>query len=95
MQINSGFIEAGAHSRTHPDWASYNDYDSEITGCKEDILNNLDMPELYRNGENEYVYTWIAPNGYVDDIIDSLVGKNKYLVNRLYYSAWIIPRGKS
>lgn len=83
--INTGFVEAGAHSRTHPDWASYSNYDSEITGCKEDIINNLDMPPLYRNGENEYVYSWIAPNGYLDDIIDSLVGQNKYLVNRLYY----------
>ena len=43
------------------------------------------MPELYRNGENEYVYTYIAPkNGYVNEIIDSLVGQNKMLVNRLY-----------
>ncbi len=85
-RINTGFVEAGAHSRSHPGWADYNDYDSEITGCKNDIINGLDMPDLYRNGEREYVYTWIAPNGYVDDIIDSLVGENNYLVNRLYYS---------
>ncbi|MCB0742875.1 MAG: T9SS type A sorting domain-containing protein, partial [Ignavibacteriae bacterium] len=47
------------------------------------------MPELYRNGENEYVYTYIAPNGYVDEIIDSLVAQNKILVNRLYTDEFI------
>ncbi|MCB0747324.1 MAG: hypothetical protein KDC90_07655, partial [Ignavibacteriae bacterium] len=88
-KINSGFIEAGAHSRTHPNWADYKDYDSEITGCKNDIINNLDMPELYRNGENEYVYSYIAPHGYVNEIIDSLVGQNKMLVNRLYDNNFI------
>lgn len=87
--INTGFIEAAAHSRTHPNWAAYNDYDSEITGCKNDIINNLEMPPLYRNGENEYVYTFIAPHGYFDEIIDSLVGQNKMLVNRLYHDDFL------
>ena len=63
----------------------YGNYDSEITGCKNDIIENLDMPSLYRNGEHEYVYTYIAPHGYFDHIIDSLVGQNKMLVNRLYH----------
>ncbi|MBK7107036.1 MAG: T9SS type A sorting domain-containing protein [Ignavibacteriae bacterium] len=44
------------------------------------------MPELYRNGDYEYVYTFIAPNGYFDEIIDSLVGQNRMLVNRLYHN---------
>jgi hypothetical protein len=84
--LDTGFIEAGAHSRTHPNWGEYGDYDSEITGCKNDIINNLDLPDLYRNGDNEYVYTYIAPHGYFDDIIDSLIGQNKMLVNRLYHN---------
>lgn len=83
--INTGFIEAGSHTRSHPGWAAYGDYDFEITGCKNDIINNLNMPELYRNGNYEYVYSFIAPNGYFDEIIDSLVGQNKMLVNRLYH----------
>ncbi|MFZ1290079.1 MAG: T9SS type A sorting domain-containing protein [Melioribacteraceae bacterium] len=85
-KINTGFIEAGVHTRTHPGWAAYGDYESEITGCKNDIITNLDLPNLYRNGNNEYVYTFIAPNGYFDEIIDSLVGQNKMLVNRLYHN---------
>lgn len=85
-KLNTGFIEAGVHTRTHPGWAAYDDYDSEITGCKIDIINNLELPELYRNGDKEYVYSFIAPNGYFDEIIDSLVGQNKMLVNRLYHN---------
>ncbi|MBK8946869.1 MAG: T9SS type A sorting domain-containing protein [Ignavibacteriae bacterium] len=85
-KLNTGFIEAGVHTRTHPGWAAYGDYDSEITGCKNDIINNLEMPELYRSGDREYVYSFIAPNGYFDEIIDSLIGQNKMLVNRLYHN---------
>ncbi|MDX1701921.1 MAG: T9SS type A sorting domain-containing protein, partial [Melioribacteraceae bacterium] len=87
--INTGFVEAGAHSRTHPGYGAWENYDSEITGNKNDIISNLDMPALYRNGEHEYVYTWIAPHGYVDEIIDSLIGQNKILVNRLYHDDFI------
>lgn len=84
-QLDSGYVEAGAHSRSHPDARPYSNYDSEITGNKLDIINNLDLPPLFRSGDREYVYTWIAPNGYVDDVVDSLLGQNHFLVNRLYY----------
>lgn len=85
--LDNGYVEAGCHSRTHPspNPDSWN-YDSEITGNKEDLINNLSMTKLYRNGDKEYVYVWIAPNGYLNSVIDSVVGMNKFLVNRLYYS---------
>ena len=86
-ELDSGYVEAGAHSRTHPGMP-YPDYDSEITGCKNDIINNIDLPPLFRNGNKEYVYTWIAPNGSTNNIVDSLLGVNKYLTNRLYYSGF-------
>jgi len=85
--LDNGYVEAGCHSRTHPspNPSAWN-YDSEITGNKEDLINNLAMPNLYRNGDKEYVYVWIAPNGYLNETIDSVVGINNFLVNRLYYS---------
>ncbi len=83
--IDDGYIEIASHSRTHPDPAPYGDnLVSEISGNKQDLLDFFMMPELFRKGDNEYVYTWIAPNGYTDYQIDSLLGKENYLVNRLY-----------
>lgn len=86
-KLDQGYIEAGCHSRTHPNAnpSAWN-YDSEITGNKGDLINNLTMPNLYRNGDKEYVYVWIAPNGYLNEVIDSVVGMNHFLVNRLYYN---------
>lgn len=85
QQLDLGYVEAGCHSRTHPNPQPYNDYEGEITGNRDDIINNLDLPPLFRNGQHEYVYSWIAPHGYLDAVIDSIVGADKFLVNRLYY----------
>jgi len=40
------------------------------------------MPPLFSNGDNEYVYVWIAPYGYNDQVIESMLGQNKFLANR-------------
>ncbi len=85
-QLDTGFVEASAHSRSHPAARPYDDYEGEIAGCKNDLIENLDMPASYAAGDREYVYTWIAPNGYTDAVVDSIVGREKYLVNRLYRS---------
>ncbi len=85
-QLDSGLVEACSHSRSHP--YPYSDYNSEITGSRQDILNNVNLPASFKKDYKEYLYTFIAPNGYNDAIIDSLVGINKYLVNRLYYPGY-------
>lgn len=83
-QLDSGNVEAMSHGRNHL-YVPYADPAYEVTGSKEDIINNLHLPGLFRNGEREYVYVWVAPYGQYDDQIDSLVSENKYLVSRLVY----------
>jgi hypothetical protein len=83
VALDWGYMEASAHSRTHA-MGPFADPDFEITGCKEDLIARLDMPPLFRNGDREYVYVWIAPYGYNDQAIESLLGQNQFLANRLY-----------
>jgi hypothetical protein len=86
-QLDSGYVEAGAHSRNHL-WAPYDAVGYEVTGARFDIINNLSLPSLFRRGASEYVYVWVAPYGSYDDAIDQRVGLNRYLVSRLTNSAY-------
>ncbi len=92
-QIDSGYIEPISHSRSHP-YAPYADLEGEVLGSKQDLIDNLIMPEYNRYGDHEYVYAWVAPYGEYDVDIDSMVSIGKYLVTRMYYgndhhmSAW-------
>ena len=92
-ELDSGLVEAAAHSRNHLH-IPYDDPYNEVTGCKEDIINNLTLPPLFRKGNEEYVYVWIAPYGEYDNATDSLVSVDKFLVTRLVdwynysFSAW-------
>ncbi len=83
--LDSGYVEASCHSRSHPSMP-YKDYYGEIIGNKQDIINNLNLPESFRKGAQEYVPVWIAPNGATNKTVDSLLSYGKFLVNRLYYS---------
>jgi len=82
-QLDLGYVEAVSHSRNHP-FTPYSNYDSEIAGSKEDIINKLDLPEQFRLHNKEYVYVWVAPYGNYDEVVDSLAGVNNYLAARLY-----------
>ena len=84
IELDKGYMEASAHSRTHPHGPFANPED-EITGCKKDLIEYLDMPPLFRKGTREYVYAWIAPYGYTDQVIESQLGQDQFLANRLYY----------
>ena len=84
-QLDLGMVEAASHSRNHPN-VPYTDADYEVSGSKNDILANLDLPATFRKGDQEYVYLWIAPYGEYDDQIDALVASNQYLVSRMYTS---------
>ena len=92
-QIDSGYIEPISHSRSHP-YVPYADLEGEVLGSKQDLIDNLNMPEYNRYGDHEYVYAWVAPYGEYDDDIDSMVSIGKYLVTRMYHgndhhiSAW-------
>ncbi len=82
--LNRGYTEASAHSQTHPYVPYGNQLESEVSGCIASIKEHLILPPLFHAGEHEYVYTWICPYGQHDDAIDSLLGEEKILVNRLY-----------
>lgn len=92
-QIDEGFIEVASHSRTHPH-VPYDDYDSEIGGCKNEIIGNLSLPSPYRKGDTEYVWAWIEPSGDSDDTVRQKLGQYKYLISRstetgiLSFAAW-------
>ena len=79
--IDRGYTEAGSHSRSHPH-VSYEDYDSEIGGSKDDIMDNLNLPPAFSFNGSEYVYTWIEPHGESDSIVRQKLGYYKYLVDR-------------
>ena len=83
-QLDLGFVEPVAHSRTHPH-TPYENIESEVLGCKQDLIQNLNMPIYNRYGSNEYIYAWIAPYGEYSDEIDTAVSDAKYLISRLFY----------
>ena len=83
-QLDSGYVEAISHSRTHP-YAPYDDLEGEVLGSMQDLIDNLDLPAHNRSGIHEYVYAWVAPYGNYDDAIDSMVSIAKYFVTRMYY----------
>jgi hypothetical protein len=92
-ELDSGFVEIAAHSRTHP-FTPYADTRSEVWGCVNDLLSNLSFPPLSRRGDAGYVYVWIAPNGAYDGAVDSMMSVSNLLVGRLYdmgdttFSSW-------
>ena len=80
-EINQGYVEPVAHSRTHPQ-PPYANPDSEIGGSKRDLIDNLDLPDLWKSGSTEYIYAWFEPYGHSDTIINSKLGAYKYLADR-------------
>jgi hypothetical protein len=83
-QLDSGYVEAISHSRTHP-YVPYDDLEGEVLGSMQDLIDNLDLPAHNRSGIHEYVYAWVAPYGEYNDAIDSMVSVAKYFVTRMYY----------
>ena len=83
-QLDSGYVEAISHSRTHP-YTPYDDLEGEVSGSKQDLIDNLDLPAHNSFGNYEYIYAWVAPYGEYNDAIDSMVSVSKYFVTRMYY----------
>lgn len=79
--VNTGYVEPVSHSRTHnyslgqPGYS----YDSEIAGSKADILSNLTMPSVNRKGSKQYLYTFVAPGGQIDQTMTNTCAQNNYL----------------
>lgn len=77
--LDSGYVEAAAHSRYHPRDATH-----EVAPSKEDIIENLELPAQYRKGNKEYVYVWIAPYGNYNSNTEKKVWQSNYLIARMY-----------
>jgi hypothetical protein len=76
--VDAGFTEAAAHTRTHPCTdADYQvlGYTSEVIGSRDDLLNNLDLP-------NPFIPSFVEPCGFSSDALEAAVGAAGYLVNR-------------
>lgn len=78
-KIDAGYIEVVSHSRTSPTFVPYDDYDSEIGGSKQDIIDNLTLPSLYRKGSREYIWGFTVPHSRFDETMHSTLGQYKYL----------------
>ena len=83
-QLDIGYVEVIAHSRTHP-YIPYIDIEGEVLGSKQDLINNLDLSGHNSSGDNEYIYAWVAPYGEYDYTIDTMTSVGKYLISRLFY----------
>lgn len=79
--LDKGYLEAGSHSRTHS-YVPYADVEAEVCGSKRDIIENLFLPDWFRNGERQYVYSWIEPHGQSDASIRNFLGECYYLADR-------------
>tara|TARA_B110000438_G_scaffold22599_1_gene20452 strand:- start:1465 stop:2925 length:1461 start_codon:yes stop_codon:yes gene_type:complete len=92
-QLDSGYVEVVSHSRTHP-YVPYENLESEVLGSKQDLIDNLDLPEYNTFGDHEYIYAWVAPYGQYDQSIDSMVSAGNYLIVRMtdwgenWFSEW-------
>lgn len=61
-EINQGYVEAASHTRNHP-LCPYADPTGEIVGSRNDIRANLNLPDLYKKGTQEYVPNFMSPYG--------------------------------
>ncbi len=80
-ELDLGFVEIDSHSKTHKH-PPYEDIYLQVVGSKNDLINNLNLPSLYKNGNKEYIYSYIYPFGGWGTPIDSVTGRNGYLINR-------------
>jgi len=76
--VNAGLTEAASHTRTHPCTdADYQvlGYTSEVTGSRDDLLSNLDLP-------NPFIPTFVEPCGFTDTSLVAAIAAAQYLDTR-------------
>lgn len=81
--VDGGYMEVASHSRTHPNINTDQniDFEYQITGSKNDIINNLNLPDLYKKGSKEYVYTFSEPYDLSTTSQRIKLGENKFLAD--------------
>lgn len=92
-EIDAGDAEAASHTRSHPRWP-YADVANQVAGSRQDLLDHLVMPQQYRRGETEYLYSFIVPFGETSAEIETVATHAGYLGVRVVgwqsgeYTAW-------
>jgi hypothetical protein len=88
-QIDEGFVEPASHSKYHlhppydeEQWGVQSSYDEEINGSKQNLIEDLNFPNVSKRGDKEYLYAWIEPYGQSDDVIRQKIGEFKYICDR-------------
>jgi len=88
-QLDEGFVEPASHSKYHlhppydeEQWGVQSSYDEEINGSKQNLIEDLNFPNISKRGDKEYLYAWIEPYGQSDSVIRQKIGEFKYICDR-------------
>jgi len=88
-QLDEGFVELASHSKYHlhppydeEQWGVQSSYDKEINGSKQNLIEDLNFPNISKRGDKEYLYAWIEPYGQSDSVIRQKIGEYKYICDR-------------
>jgi len=88
-QLDEGFVEPASHSKYHlhtpydeEQWGVQSSYDEEINGSKQNLIEDLDFPNISKRGDQEYLYAWIEPYGNIDNVVRQKLGEFKYICDR-------------
>jgi hypothetical protein len=88
-QLDEGFVELASHSKHHlhppydeEQWGVQSSYDEEINGSKQNLIEDLNFPNISKRGNQEYLYAWIEPYGQSDSIIRQKLGEFNYICDR-------------
>jgi hypothetical protein len=80
--LDQGYAEAASHGQSHSH-LPYSNYDSEIGGSKQDIIDSLILPSSFSFDSSEYVYAWIEPYGESNSTVRQKLGEYGYLTDRM------------
>jgi len=88
-QIDEGYVEPASHSKYHlhppydeEQWGVQSSYNEEINGSKQNLIDDLNFPNISKRGDQEYLYAWIQPYGQSDSVIRQKLGEFKYICDR-------------
>jgi hypothetical protein len=80
-RLNSGYVEAAAHTRYHPcdaaSYATYGGYDTQIRGSRDDLLAHLTLT-------NAYIPAFSQPCGFEDSGVRQAVVNANFIADRDY-----------
>jgi hypothetical protein len=82
-KIDNGFVEVANHTRTHTS-VPYADWEDELSTFRDELISNLDLPDIQKKGSEEYITAFIEPYGSWSATLSTHLGQYKYLSDRAY-----------